>query len=104
MRVSKLAKSSINRHGRLSAYLFYVSFKNIVVYYRLTGNLSGMRLFLASVLLHLLQCLQFNAHEINETIYKAEFDFFHSKINYIGVGVYPSVALFNHDCYPAVTR
>ncbi|XP_054273214.1 SET and MYND domain-containing protein 4 isoform X2 [Macrosteles quadrilineatus] len=67
-------------------------------------KLSGMRLFLGSVLLHLLQCLQFNAHEIYETMYKSELDFTSSKINYIAVGVYPSVALLNHDCYPAIAR
>ena len=27
-----------------------------------------------------------------------------SKINYIGVGIYEAGALFNHDCYPAVSR
>ncbi|XP_046669354.1 SET and MYND domain-containing protein 4-like [Homalodisca vitripennis] len=67
-------------------------------------NLTGMRLFLGCVLLHLLQCLQFNAHEIYETMYKKDMDFESSKINYTAVGVYPSVALFNHDCCPPITR
>jgi hypothetical protein len=27
-----------------------------------------------------------------------------SKPVYVGVGIYPTVAMFNHDCHPAVAR
>lgn len=48
--------------------------------------------------------LQFNAHEIYETRHGPGNRFKNAKAAYIGVAVYPTVALFNHDCYPAVTR
>ncbi|KAL3272524.1 hypothetical protein HHI36_014000 [Cryptolaemus montrouzieri] len=56
------------------------------------------------LLLFNLQMLQFNAHEIYEKVHPANHRFKGSKINYIGVGIYPTVALFNHQCYPSVTR
>ncbi|KAJ8922977.1 hypothetical protein NQ315_001525 [Exocentrus adspersus] len=56
------------------------------------------------LLLFHLQMLQFNAHEVYETRRAPEHRFKGSKAVYIGVAVYPTVALFNHDCYPAVTR
>lgn len=48
--------------------------------------------------------LQFNGHEIYETRHTPEHRFRSAKAAYIGVGVFPTVALFNHDCYPGVTR
>ncbi|XP_075212677.1 protein-lysine N-methyltransferase SMYD4-like [Lycorma delicatula] len=60
--------------------------------------------FIGSLLLHQLQVLQFNAHEIYETVMKSPYHFQSTKLNYIAVGVYTSAAMFNHDCYPAVTR
>ncbi|XP_044759990.1 SET and MYND domain-containing protein 4 [Coccinella septempunctata] len=56
------------------------------------------------MLLFNLQMLQFNAHEIYEKIHPSTHRFKGAKINYIGVGLYPTVALFNHQCYPSVTR
>lgn len=50
-----------------------------------------------------LQALQFNAHEIYETI-SAGHKFIKSRINYIGVGIYEVGAMFNHECYPSITR
>lgn len=62
--------------------------------------------YIGGLLLRHLQSLQFNAHEISEltnttsvnsqeTTYKSE---------YIGGGVYPTVALFNHSCDPSIIR
>lgn len=49
--------------------------------------------------------LQFNAHEIYETRHTIENECKrNTKLAYIGVAIYPTVALFNHDCYPSVTR
>nr|XP_023024792.1 SET and MYND domain-containing protein DDB_G0273589-like isoform X1 [Leptinotarsa decemlineata] len=56
------------------------------------------------LLLYHLQMLQFSAHEIYETRKTADCCFKDSRTISIGVGIYPTVALFNHDCYPAVTR
>lgn len=50
-----------------------------------------------------LQALQFNAHEIYETI-SVGHKFLKSRINYIGVGIYEAGAMFNHECYPSITR
>ncbi|XP_050684054.1 SET and MYND domain-containing protein 4 [Leptidea sinapis] len=50
-----------------------------------------------------LQLLQFNAHEIYETV-RGKHLFTGSKPVYIAVGIYPTGALFNHECYPAVAR
>ncbi|XP_056647511.1 SET and MYND domain-containing protein 4-like [Diorhabda sublineata] len=55
-------------------------------------------------LLFNLQMLQFNAHEIFEQLTTQDYNLKMSKLSYIGVALYPTVALFNHDCYPAVTR
>lgn len=61
-------------------------------------------LAIGEVLLFNLQMLQFNAHEIYETKITSEHRFRSAKAAYIGVALYPTVALFNHDCYPSVTR
>ncbi|XP_060822730.1 SET and MYND domain-containing protein 4-like isoform X2 [Bombus pascuorum] len=58
----------------------------------------------AGLLLRHLQLLQFNAHEVFETRLGNEHRFRGSRPLYIGVAIYPTVARFNHDCYPAVTR
>ncbi|XP_078050736.1 protein-lysine N-methyltransferase SMYD4 isoform X2 [Augochlora pura] len=58
----------------------------------------------SALLLKHLQLLQFNAHEVFETRPGKEHRFRGSKPVYIGVAIYPTVARFNHDCYPAVTR
>lgn len=50
-----------------------------------------------------LQALQFNAHEIYETVSSGH-KFIKSRINYIGVGIYEAGAMFNHECYPSITR
>jgi len=61
-------------------------------------------IFIGSLLLHNLQLLQFNAHEIFETCMEACNKFQGSKNVYVGVGIYPTVAMFNHDCHPALAR
>lgn len=50
-----------------------------------------------------LQALQFNAHEIYETVSSGH-QFVKARINYIGVGIYEAGAMFNHECYPSITR
>jgi SET and MYND domain-containing protein 4 len=56
-----------------------------------------------ALIFNYLQSLQFNAHEIYETVTK-EHAFIKSSINYIGVGIYEVGAMFNHECYPSFTR
>lgn len=61
-------------------------------------------IIVAALLLRNLQLLQFNAHEFFETRLGAGHQFQGSRPVYLGVAIYPTVARFNHDCYPAVTR
>lgn len=51
---------------------------------------------------HNLQFMQFNAHEISELQYKGKGDAGTSV--FIGGGLYPTVAFFNHSCDPGVVR
>ncbi|XP_025836273.1 histone-lysine N-methyltransferase ASHR1 [Agrilus planipennis] len=59
---------------------------------------------IGELLLYHLQMLQFNAHEIYETRQTPDCQLKDVKVVYIGVAIYPTVALFNHDCYPSVLR
>jgi SET and MYND domain-containing protein 4 len=59
---------------------------------------------IGALILRLLQALQFNAHEIYETKLGVPHRISDSKVIYIGVGIYRTGALFNHECYPSVTR
>lgn len=64
----------------------------------------GKELEIGVQMLDLLQALQFNAHEIYETVEGDEHVIKGSKMNYIGVGIYKSAALCNHSCFPALAR
>jgi hypothetical protein len=79
------------------AHFFPTSTKN-------TESLGPDEIFIGSLLLRNLQLLQFNAHEIFETCMEARNKFQGSKNVYVGVGIYPTVAMFNHDCHPALAR
>ncbi|CRL06994.1 CLUMA_CG020005, isoform A [Clunio marinus] len=58
--------------------------------------------FIGSLVYHNLQFTQFNAHEISELQYKGKGDVGTS--TFIGGGLYPTVAFFNHSCDPGVVR
>uniref|UniRef100_A0A182QSN0 MYND-type domain-containing protein n=1 Tax=Anopheles farauti TaxID=69004 RepID=A0A182QSN0_9DIPT len=58
--------------------------------------------FIGGLLVHNLQLLQFNAHEVSEIIRDTPDDI--GKSTFIGGGLYPTLALFNHSCDPGVTR
>lgn len=66
--------------------------------------LSEEELQLGELLAFYLQMLQFNAHEIYETKYAKLHKFRTAKTGYVGVGIFATTALFNHDCYPGVSR
>ncbi|XP_072746253.1 SET and MYND domain-containing protein 4 isoform X2 [Anoplolepis gracilipes] len=69
------------------------------------SKLSDEELFIAELLLHNLQLLQFNSHEISELIkLKKEKTLAKAKSIFIGGGVYPTVAMLNHSCNPGVVR
>ncbi|XP_014292302.1 SET and MYND domain-containing protein 4 [Halyomorpha halys] len=58
---------------------------------------------IGGLLLQNLQLLQFNAHEIFD-LQISELDFSKSKSRFIGGGLYPTLALFNHSCDPCFVR
>ncbi|KAG7313155.1 hypothetical protein JYU34_000246 [Plutella xylostella] len=58
---------------------------------------------ITELILRNLQLLQFNAHEVYETLRTKE-SLSGVKSVYVAVGIYPTGALFNHECYPAVAR
>ncbi|EZA53989.1 SET and MYND domain-containing protein [Ooceraea biroi] len=69
------------------------------------SKLSDEELFIAGLLLHNLQLLQFNTHEISELVKpKGETTLAKAKSIFIGGGVYPTVAMLNHSCNPGVVR
>ncbi|XP_055687794.1 SET and MYND domain-containing protein 4 [Lutzomyia longipalpis] len=66
-------------------------------------NPTTKELKTAEIILNLLEALQFNAHEIYETLLGTN-HIVGSKESYIGVAVYRKASLFNHDCFPSVAR
>ncbi|KAK6641598.1 hypothetical protein RUM44_013313 [Polyplax serrata] len=69
------------------------------------SDLSDEEIFIGSLLLRHLQILQFNAHEISEIALTKDnkiVDDFPSI--FIGGGLYPTLALFNHSCEPGIIR
>lgn len=81
-----------------------MSVEVLFFFFSVGEKFSADEILTASLILHHLQVLQFNAHEIYETRVSALGQTRGSKTVYIAVGVYPTVALFNHECAPAVTR
>ncbi|KAJ8682719.1 hypothetical protein QAD02_018511 [Eretmocerus hayati] len=68
-------------------------------------SLTPDEIFVADCILHHLQLLQFNSHEIFEFVRpmnKAALSKGVSQL--IGGGTYPTVALFNHSCNPGIVR
>nr|CAD7589014.1 unnamed protein product [Timema genevievae] len=64
-------------------------------------HLNPDHLMVGGLLLRHLQSLQFNAHEISELQLGDKGE---SKSVFLGGGLYPTLALFNHSCNPGVTR
>jgi len=67
-------------------------------------SIGEEEVFIATLLLRHLQLLQFNAHEIHEFLQVGDDTMRGTKTAYIGLGIYPTVALFNHSCHPSVGR
>ena len=66
--------------------------------------LTSDELLVGSLLLHHLQLLQFNAHEVGEYVMMEPGQFKQSRSVYIGVAIYPTVSFFNHSCEGGVSR
>jgi len=70
---------------------------------RQTTNLTEDEIYIGELLLHHLQVVQFNAHEVSEVQIPND-NVETSGSECIGAGLYPTLALFNHSCNPAVIR
>ena len=62
------------------------------------------RIFIGTLLTHFLQILQFNAHEVAQFEMRGKKFEDGAKSQFIGVAIYPTLALFNHSCEPSVIR
>ena len=60
--------------------------------------------FIGSLLIHFLEVLQFNAHEVAQFEMVAKDKQEGAKSVFIGAAVYPNLALFNHSCDPCIVR
>lgn len=68
-----------------------------------SNHLNDEEILIAQLILHHLQILQFNAHEVSElVIQNNKTQTLDSK--FIGGALYPTLALFNHSCNPGVVR
>lgn len=66
--------------------------------------LTGDELKIGTLLLKFLQILQYNAHEIYETVFPKDNNKTKGVTCYVALGVYPSSAIFNHECQPTLAR
>ncbi|XP_017766370.1 PREDICTED: SET and MYND domain-containing protein 4-like [Eufriesea mexicana] len=66
---------------------------------------SDGELYIGGLILRYLMLIQFNAHEISElAIPRVKNMLAKGKSVFIGGGIYPTVALFNHSCNPGIIR
>jgi len=61
-------------------------------------------IFIGTVLMHFLEVLQFNAHEVAQFEMVSKTSQEGAKSAFIGAAVYPTLALFNHSCDPSIVR
>lgn len=64
--------------------------------------LSYDEIYIGGLILHNLQFLQFNAHEVSELEIKDDIN--KSASLFLGGAIYPTLSLFNHSCNPAIVR
>ena len=67
-------------------------------------SLTEDELLIGTLLMHFLELLQFNAHEVAQFEMVSKTSQEGAKSVFIGAGVYPTLALFNHSCDPCIVR
>lgn len=67
-------------------------------------ELTEDEVFVGGLLLHHLQILRFNAHEISELRLESPGKLNTSRSVFLGGGLFPTLALFNHSCDPGIAR
>jgi len=60
--------------------------------------------FIGTIMMHFLEVLQFNAHEVAQFEMVSKTKQEGAKSVFIGAAVYPTLALFNHSCDPCIVR
>merc|ERR1719334_898910 len=65
---------------------------------------SQDEVLIGTILFHFLEVLQFNAHEVVQFEMQSKTSQEGAKSAFIGAGVYPTLALFNHSCDPSIVR
>jgi hypothetical protein len=68
------------------------------------NELTQDEVFVGGLLLHHLQLLQFNAHEISELRLESSGKLNSAQSVFLGGGLFPTLALFNHSCDPGIVR
>ncbi|XP_043190346.1 SET and MYND domain-containing protein 4-like [Amphibalanus amphitrite] len=69
-----------------------------------TAVLDDRRRFVGGLLLHHIQLVPYNAHEVAELRMKGHNNLDGSESVFVGAAVYPTLALFNHSCDPGIVR
>ncbi|KAI5731580.1 hypothetical protein M8J77_012647 [Diaphorina citri] len=64
------------------------------------SNDAKLEELIGGLLLHQIQCLQFNCHEVADLVGTGE----SSKTRFIGAGIFPTLSMFNHSCEPNIVR
>lgn len=67
-------------------------------------ELTQDEVFVGGLLLHHLQILKFNAHEISELQLESSRKLNAARSVFLGGGLFPTLALFNHSCDPGIVR
>ncbi|KAJ4437491.1 hypothetical protein ANN_17635 [Periplaneta americana] len=67
-------------------------------------GLTSDEIFVGGLLLRHLQLLQFNAHEVSELQLEATNKLNSARSVFLGGGLFPTLALFNHACDPGIIR
>jgi hypothetical protein len=67
-------------------------------------ELTQDEVFVGGLLLRHLQLLQFNAHEISELQLESPRKLNSARSVFLGGGLFPTLALFNHSCDPGIVR
>ncbi|XP_037075445.1 SET and MYND domain-containing protein 4-like [Pollicipes pollicipes] len=69
-----------------------------------TTSLDDTRRYVGALLLHHIQLVPYNAHEVAELQMKGFNNIDDSQSQFLGAAVYPTLALFNHSCDPGIVR
>ena len=67
-------------------------------------KLTEDEVYIGTLLMHFLELLQFNAHEVAQFEMVSKTSAEGAKSVFIGAAVYPTLALFNHSCDPCIVR